>query len=64
MVSGLQDMTQSLAQPRPERSLVDELAWCLARFVEGRADEPTMERARLALARCDETALARVALPL
>lgn len=36
--------------------LEDELAWCLARFVAGIADEPTMDRARLALARHARTA--------
>ena len=38
-----------------ELPLVDELAWCLARFVEGSADEPTMQRARRALSLCDRT---------
>lgn len=41
-----------------ELPLLDELAWCLARFVEGSADEPTMQRARRALARCDGTLIA------
>ena len=34
--------------PPPE--LAAELAWCLRRFVTGRADEPAMRRAEQALA--------------
>jgi hypothetical protein len=34
--------------PPPE--LTAELAWCLKRFVNGRADEPAMRRAEQALA--------------
>ena len=50
--------------PTPERSrtgdagdppaqLAGELAWCLRRFITGRADEPAMRRAEEALAAWD-----------
>ena len=61
MASGLKDPVPDLAEidvtarNGHEEPLIDELAWCLARFVEGSADEPTMQRARRALARCDRT---------
>ena len=65
MSSGLKDSasthtTVDLREPRDAKAqaeLLDELAWCLARFVDGSADEPTMERARRALARCDASTL-------
>jgi len=34
----------------PPAELTAELAWCLRRFVTGRADEPAMRRAEQALA--------------
>jgi hypothetical protein len=34
----------------PPAELAAELAWCLRRFVTGRADEPAMRRAEQALA--------------
>ena len=34
----------------PPAALTAELAWCLQRFVTGRADEPAMRRAEQALA--------------
>ena len=34
----------------PPAALAAELAWCLERFVTGRADEPAMRRAEHALA--------------
>jgi hypothetical protein len=34
----------------PPAALTAELAWCLKRFVTGRADEPAMRRAEQALA--------------
>lgn len=40
-----------LAVRTPDRRTVDELAECLERFLTARADEATMERAQLALAR-------------
>ena len=49
------DVTDVTARNGHEEPLIDELAWCLARFVEGSADEPTMQRARRALARCDRS---------
>jgi hypothetical protein len=33
----------------PPAALTAELAWCLKRFVSGRADEPAMRRAEQAL---------------
>ena len=33
----------------PPAELTAELAWCLKRFVTGRADEPAMRRAQQAL---------------
>ena len=38
----------------PPAILTAELAWCLRRFVTGRADEPAMRRAEQALAAWDE----------
>ncbi len=65
MASGLKNPVPDLAEidvtarnGHEELPLLDELAWCLARFVEGSADEPTMQRARRALARCDRTLIA------
>jgi len=37
----------------PPAELAGELAWCLRRFVSGRADEPAMRRAEQALAAWD-----------
>jgi hypothetical protein len=37
----------------PPADLTAELAWCLRRFVTGRADEPAMRRAEQALAEWD-----------
>jgi hypothetical protein len=37
----------------PPAELAGELAWCLRRFVTGRADEPAMRRAEQALAAWD-----------
>ena len=34
----------------PPATLTAEMAWCLERFVTGRADEPTMRRSEQALA--------------
>lgn len=42
-------MDHRSADPRPVRA-GDELALCLARFLDARVDEGTMERAREALA--------------
>jgi hypothetical protein len=36
-------------QGDPPAALTAELAWCLERFVTGRADEPAMRRAEQAL---------------
>ena len=66
MASGLKNPVPDLAEidvtsrnghgnGHEELPLMDELAWCLARFLEGSADEPTMQRARRALSRCDRT---------
>ena len=62
MASGLKNPISELTEidatdrnGHRELPLADELAWCLARFVEGSADEPTMQRARRALSRCDPT---------
>jgi hypothetical protein len=35
---------------QPPATLTADLAWCLRRFLEGRADEPAMRRAEQALA--------------
>jgi hypothetical protein len=40
----------STAGTIPPAALTAELAWCLRRFVAGRADEPAMRRAEQALA--------------
>ena len=37
----------------PPATLTAEMAWCLERFVTGRADDPTMRRAEQALAAWD-----------
>ena len=37
----------------PPATLTAEMAWCLERFLTGRADEPTMRRAEEALAAWD-----------
>ena len=37
----------------PPSALTAELAWCLRRFVNGRADEPAMRRAEEALKEWD-----------
>ena len=43
-------MTVLIETPSTQRELTAELAWCLQRFVSGRADESTMRRAEHALA--------------
>jgi hypothetical protein len=40
----------STTEGDPPAALTAELAWCLKRFVTGRADEPAMRRATQALA--------------
>jgi hypothetical protein len=40
----------SIGEGDPPTALAAELAWCLERFVTGRADEPAMRRAEQALA--------------
>jgi hypothetical protein len=40
----------TVAEGDPPATLTADLAWCLRRFVEGRADEPAMRRAEQALA--------------
>jgi hypothetical protein len=40
----------AIAEGDPPASLTADLAWCLRRFVEGRADESAMRRAEQALA--------------
>jgi hypothetical protein len=42
--------TPSTELDLPPAGLAAELAWCLERFVTGRADEPAMRRAEQALA--------------
>jgi len=42
------------AEGEPPAALTAELAWCLGRFVTGRADEPAMRRAEQALAVWEE----------
>ena len=42
------DLT-SAEEEGPPPALAAELAWCLRRFVTGRADEPAMRRAEQAL---------------
>jgi len=39
----------STGEAEPPAVLTAELAWCLERFVTGRADEPAMRRAEQAL---------------
>jgi hypothetical protein len=39
----------STTEADPPAELTAELAWCLKRFVTGRADEPAMRRAQQAL---------------
>jgi hypothetical protein len=39
----------SSTEADPPAELTAELAWCLKRFVTGRADEPAMRRAQQAL---------------
>jgi len=41
---------QTAGEGEPPAALTAELAWCLRRFVTGRADEPAMRRAEQALA--------------
>jgi hypothetical protein len=45
------DLTPGESEPPP--ALTAELAWCLRRFVSGRADEPAMRRAEQALVEWD-----------
>ena len=40
----------STLEAEPPATLTADLAWCLRRFLEGRADEPAMRRAEQALA--------------
>jgi hypothetical protein len=40
----------STHESEPPATLTADLAWCLRRFLEGRADEPAMRRAEHALA--------------
>ena len=40
----------TVGEGEPPAALTAELAWCLERFVTGRADEPAMRRAEQALA--------------
>ena len=47
------DLT-SAAEGEPPPALAAELAWCLRRFVTGRADEPAMRRAEQALEAWEE----------
>ena len=42
------DLTAA-SEDDPPAALTAELAWCLRRFVTGRADEPAMRRAEQAL---------------
>ena len=44
------DLDLTTADSEPPVGLTADLAWCLRRFVEGRADEPAMRRAEQALA--------------
>jgi hypothetical protein len=43
------DLRESPGEGEPPAALTAELAWCLERFVTGRADEPAMRRAEQAL---------------
>jgi hypothetical protein len=43
------DVDVSTTEADPPAELTAELAWCLERFVTGRADEPAMRRAAHAL---------------
>jgi hypothetical protein len=43
-------MTVLIETPSTQRELTAELAWCLERFLTGRADESAMRRAAHALA--------------
>jgi hypothetical protein len=43
----------STSEADPPAELAAELAWCLKRFLTGRADEPAMRRAEHALAAWD-----------
>jgi hypothetical protein len=45
------------AEKEPPAALTAELAWCLRRFVEGRADEWAMRRAEQVLAEWDGRAM-------
>jgi hypothetical protein len=40
----------TVGEGEPPAALTAELAWCLERFLTGRADEPAMRRAEQALA--------------
>ena len=44
------DVPSTTGEGEPPAALTAELAWCLKRFVTGRADEPAMRRAVQALA--------------
>jgi hypothetical protein len=43
------EVDRPVAEADPPPELTAELAWCLERFVTGRADEPAMRRAEQAL---------------
>ena len=43
------DVDLPVGEGDPPAELTAELAWCLERFVTGRADEPAMRRAEQAL---------------
>ena len=45
-----QQERSTTSESEPPAELTAELAWCLKRFVTGRADEPAMRRAEHALA--------------
>lgn len=45
-----EEWKSSKGDEEPPAALTEELAWCLRRFVTGRADEPAMRRAEQALA--------------
>jgi hypothetical protein len=55
------DLTE--AEEEPPAALAAELAWCLRRFVTGRADEPAMRRAEQALAGWEEWSARRTVKP-
>lgn len=50
MLIGTPPVDLTTAELEPPATLTADLAWCLRRFLEGRADEPAMRRAEQALA--------------